>query len=484
MSTLITVPFAPTHETSPYVSGVRADIPGVSLSQHPEFLSLTHVHPDYIAELQCTSDSYVNPNNSTVCANTRVHMIQPLEPTYQHTRSVVVPRTLMVTLIILTVATTHKRVPVIHLRHTSSFQNGSGPSHRCTDTENMPPTQSAKGATTKRNRLLTVIHSEKSTAPSASSSKERLDQAKKRKMFKKSKSKDPLKLRVPMPSSSAANDVQIKDGEVAPALQTIPLNLPRYLSKPNFRPIPRRALQRDPHGRFHEAGFSQGEVSDVISPHLFTMLGRTAPASVPRPPLPSQVDAIVSDYVSDDRAHLPTHMVAVWGSQAPQRPRQITLYPVHQEVMQLQRAHLPIPEQTRAETPSSQPQNIQITLPVQSLCLPSPESYAPLARYIYHKDTLRLLNELLPVRPPADFEDNQAQIPSFGTFIGRNCEMKDILSRVMLINGLWKDACALAVHDDHDGLWDTIELAWEVMLTALAVALGKPELMIEDDSQP
>ncbi|KAH6910694.1 hypothetical protein BKA70DRAFT_1424352 [Coprinopsis sp. MPI-PUGE-AT-0042] len=360
---------------------------------------------------------------------------------------------------------------------------------RRTDTENMPPAQSAKGATTKRNRLLTAIHNDsrrKSTAPSATSSKERLEQAKKRKMFKKSKSKGPLKLRVPIPSSSAANDVQMKDGESVPAPQTIPLNLPRYLSKPNLRPIPRRALQRDPHGRFHEAGFSQGEVSDVVSPHLFTMLGRTTPASVPPTSLPSQVDAIVSDYISDDRACLPTHMVAVWGSQAPQRPRKITLYPVHQEVMQLHCAHLPpMPEQIRAETPSSsQPQNIQITLPVQSLCLPSPESYAPLARYIYHKDTLRLLNELLPVRPAADFEDNQAQIPSFGTFIGRNCEMKDILSRVMLINGLWKDACALAVHDDHDGLWDTIELAWEVMLTALAVALGKPELMIEDDSQP
>ncbi|KAH6905666.1 hypothetical protein BKA70DRAFT_1503106 [Coprinopsis sp. MPI-PUGE-AT-0042] len=377
--------------TSPFDSAVCTDIPGVSLSQHPEFLLLAQVHPDYIAD--CTS----TPGVSSCLGLSWSFLFGGPSASDQ----------------------------------SGSFQNGSGPSHRCTDTENMPRAQSAKGATTKRNRLLTVIHSEKSTVPSASSSKECLDQAKKRKMLKKSKSKDPLKLRVPMPSSSAANDVQIKDGEVAPALQTIPLNLPRYLSKPNLRPIPRRALQRDPHGRFHEASFSQGEVSDVISPHLFTMLGRTTPASVPPTPLPSQVDAIVSDYISDDRAYLPTHMVAVWGFQAPQRPRQITRYPVHQEVMQLQRAHLPIPEQIRAETPSSQPQNIQITLPVQSLCLPSPESYAPLARYIYHKDTLRLLNELLPVRPPADFEDNQAQIPSFGTFIGRNCEMKDILSRVI-----------------------------------------------------
>jgi hypothetical protein len=153
--------------------------------------------------------------------------------------------------------------------------------------------------------------------------------------------------------------------------------------------------------------------------------------------------------------------------------------------MELHCANFPaMPERIPSEpSSSSRPQDVQITLPTQSLCVPSPESYAPLARYIYHKDTLKLLTELLPVAPDADFEANQAQVSSFGTFIGRNCELSKIVSRMTLINGLWKNACALQVHDDWDGLWDTIELAWEVILTALAVATGKPELMIPADSQ-
>ena len=40
----------------------------------------------------------------------------------------------------------------------------------------------------------------------------------------------------------------------------------------------------------------------------------------------------------------------------------------------------------------------------------------------------------------------------------------------MTINGFWRNVCALGVFDL--GLWDSMDIAWEVILHALAIETG------------
>jgi hypothetical protein len=46
----------------------------------------------------------------------------------------------------------------------------------------------------------------------------------------------------------------------------------------------------------------------------------------------------------------------------------------------------------------------------------------------------------------------------------------------MAVHGLWQNVCALGIFDD--GLWETIDFAWRILLTAIAIGTGNPQAMI------
>lgn len=55
-----------------------------------------------------------------------------------------------------------------------------------------------------------------------------------------------------------------------------------------------------------------------------------------------------------------------------------------------------------------------------------------------------------------------------------------LLYQAMAVHGLWQNVCALGIFDDE--LWDMMDLAWEVMLSAVAIAIGSPEKMLGTES--
>jgi hypothetical protein len=50
------------------------------------------------------------------------------------------------------------------------------------------------------------------------------------------------------------------------------------------------------------------------------------------------------------------------------------------------------------------------------------------------------------------------------------------MHRVVTITGIWKNACALGIFDD--GLWDTLDLAWDILMEAFNVAAGQPQFVM------
>lgn len=205
--------------------------------------------------------------------------------------------------------------------------------------------------------------------------------------------------------------------------------------------------------------------------------------------LPSEFEVVINDDSSD----LPTHMFAVFGRQpfthGPPKPnrQKVTLYPVHDIVFAAHCAHLP---RLRPNKPSRSSVSEPIKLPVVPVCLPSPQTFPILSSYLYTKRTDLLLSALLPSVPmslagplgltsvdetiPDDF--HKAQTIAFAQKIARTFTARALLQHAMVINGVWRNVCALGVFEDR--LWSAMDFAWEAVLTALAFATGNPKAMV------
>ncbi|KAG2007211.1 hypothetical protein CC2G_014924 [Coprinopsis cinerea AmutBmut pab1-1] len=353
---------------------------------------------------------------------------------------------------------------------------------RRADAENMPPAPAVKGVAA--NRLRSSLHDASRrrrgrATNTPRNSKQLVEQAKRRDVMKpKSTSTGSLKFTITSPPST---DVQMSDA--APSTSTpltIPISLPKELARPQFKEVPREALMAvNPELADTDPEYIR-QVLESHGPQMLASLSNVK-ATLTTNALPSEIEVSLKDVQV-----APSHMVAVFGP-APRtavpKPRKVTLYPVHSFVLAAHCSNLPPfpPAATIPSAPASSDDKVR--LPVRSLCLPSPENYAPLAAYLYHKQTTTLLNAMLPSPVPHNFEIEQkhgATVDSFATRLGRTYTFEKLLLNTMMIHGLWQNACALGIHDQL--LWDTIDLAWQVMLTALAVSTGKPSLMISSVS--
>lgn len=139
-------------------------------------------------------------------------------------------------------------------------------------------------------------------------------------------------------------------------------------------------------------------------------------------------------------------------------------------------------------------------IPVVPLCLPCPEAFDPLARYMYDHQKDHLLNALVRIKvtlkgaheyPPIYFENPALRegldykkrlyrvvTDCMGFHIG---QLSKIHEQMQFVEGFWKNAVALAVSDDD--MWEILQLAWEGLVLAVKWLRDAHAQIAEHDAQ-
>ncbi|KAJ7248135.1 hypothetical protein B0H12DRAFT_726805 [Mycena haematopus] len=287
-------------------------------------------------------------------------------------------------------------------------------------------------------------------------------------------------------SAPQTADVEMQDVEAHPSLVTKTYRLPKELLRPAFEEISIETLLSVAPELGHGEETPDIEYIRDAMEELGPGILRAAVSVVADPPkdaVPKEIAITIKD---NSDYPLPTHMLAIHGRAAKEAPasspRQVTLVPAHSVVLALHCARLP----KLAESPSppayTSDDCTQLVVPVQPLCLPSPATYFLLSSFLYTKRADHLLKALLPCPPPPALDDDRTLLPAFAGRLASTYTAQALLLHVTSVHGLWQNACVLGVFVDE--LFDTIDLAWEVLLTAMAISQGTPELMLKRPSSP
>ncbi|KAG5651055.1 hypothetical protein H0H81_010051 [Sphagnurus paluster] len=267
----------------------------------------------------------------------------------------------------------------------------------------------------------------------------------------------------------------------APA-PTMPVRLPKKLGRPAVREVSREALVAvdkslvDVHPAYLREGLA------AFGPELIKSLSGVR-ASAPTGAMPTELDITVDT----NATAVPSHILAVYGptttsssspsSSSTSPSRKITLYPVHSLYLAAHCARLPAFPAT-LPSPSFTPgeSSVRCTVPVRPLCLPSPATYPHLSGFLYTQSPEVLLASVLPTPPPASLthqrhcEDGRAQ---YVRSLAQTYTPQRLLQHALLLHGVWRNACALGVVVP--AFWDTVDLAWGVLLDAIALGTGAQE---------
>lgn len=155
----------------------------------------------------------------------------------------------------------------------------------------------------------------------------------------------------------------------------------------------------------------------------------------------------------------PSHIIAAHFNPG----TRVTLYPVHAIILATYCANIPVLPVSKPPTPATAGESV--TIPVVTLRMPNPAMFPTLVAYLYTKRSETLLKELLPAESTcAKPELIRAHATSMTVEALMNCARK--------VWGLWTNASTLCVCDDK--LFRSLEMAWEVLLEALAMKSGKP----------
>ena len=135
-----------------------------------------------------------------------------------------------------------------------------------------------------------------------------------------------------------------------------------------------------------------------------------------------------------------------------------------------------LPSMAKTGADSSITADGTLILPVVHLQLPSLEAFPLLHSWITCPSPAALLQHVMPALPAASpssihslTSPTQASIASRLAVLPRNT----LLSKVSLVHQLWQDTCALSVADAK--LWDTMGMAWDMLVGALALQLSAEE---------
>jgi hypothetical protein len=159
--------------------------------------------------------------------------------------------------------------------------------------------------------------------------------------------------------------------------------------------------------------------------------------------------------------------------------RRVTLFPVHNIIFSTQCANLPqLPTPPKPTEPLNSTEPFTITIPVVPVSIPSPQTFPQLSAYLYTHSTNDLMAYLLPpcpqgLLPPNVDDTDPITLQQHARRMAETYTVQALLAQAMTINGFWRNVCALGVFDL--GLWDTMDVAWEVILNALAISTGNVE---------
>ncbi|KIJ64788.1 hypothetical protein HYDPIDRAFT_175315 [Hydnomerulius pinastri MD-312] len=262
----------------------------------------------------------------------------------------------------------------------------------------------------------------------------------------------------------------MSDSTSAISMSTV--TLPRYLSRPSFREISKATINAvAPELADTELNYIRDGL-ECLGPDMLQVL-----AGVKAEPISNVLPKELSVVINDLSADMPTHMLAVYSRQvSAATKRRVTLFPAHNIILAAHCSNLPIlptSNITRPETVGS-----SISVPVVPLCIPAPEVFPQLSTFLYTKRIDHLLASLLPCpAPQALYRDDPTSestlnlLQQFAGKLATTYSAQALLAYAMAVNGLWRNVCALGIDDEK--LWCALDVAWEVLITALAVSTGK-----------
>lgn len=196
------------------------------------------------------------------------------------------------------------------------------------------------------------------------------------------------------------------------------------------------------------------------------------PSSLPKSHLPPSLSIPLRAPPSRVTPTYPTHVLAVTSSKS--HDSQALMIPIHSLVLAAQCARLP-----ELRTPST-PVSHTLHLPVIPMAVPSPAAFAVLRSFMYDHRLDSVLKALFPL--PGNFLMNLSHSTVRATMTSGQalhqlslylCEasghdLQKLTMHTAHVKDLWQDMVALGLFDTE--LWDTLDLAWEIVLGAMNLA--------------
>ncbi|KAJ7207905.1 hypothetical protein GGX14DRAFT_634366 [Mycena pura] len=282
------------------------------------------------------------------------------------------------------------------------------------------------------------------------------------------------------------------------------IQLPRTLGRPPVSKVSRAALLAASPDLGH---LSVDDIRKTLLENASQMLASTSalspshlPAALPKDCLPPYLTVPVLPDRHCPCPSFPTHILAVSTARAsasassPSAATDIHLiFPIHAPILAAHCSKLPVlpTRAPRARPDTSAAAAVSVHLPVLPLALPSAPAFAVLLGWMYTRRLGAVLSALLafPASDPflrrleltltpkavraalASRSDRHALAAhvcaaAAGDVAG---DVAELMTHTAHVKELWQDMVALGIDDD--ALWDTLQLAYEIVLGALNLAV-------------
>ena len=179
----------------------------------------------------------------------------------------------------------------------------------------------------------------------------------------------------------------------------------------------------------------------------------------------------------DCSAQMPTHLFAVFSKPStppsPSNRTAMMLYPAHHVVFAAHCSNFP--RLKLSAPPPPQQRGGPVVLPVVPIVLPHPASYHAMHQYFYLKDPLRFMSSLLPSAPPPGVhEQSEPVTEQYVKHLATTFTSARLLSAIRHVHGACGNMVKLGVDDAM--MWQLLNIAWEVLLSAMAVHVNSAHL--------
>ncbi|KAK0484466.1 hypothetical protein IW261DRAFT_1330084 [Armillaria novae-zelandiae] len=255
------------------------------------------------------------------------------------------------------------------------------------------------------------------------------------------------------------------------------IQLPAMLARPHYSEVSPSAIEAvSP----ELAGVSPEYIRRSLrseTPQMLAGISALAPSHlptrIPKSHLPGALSIPVRSSSPSSRL-FPTHVLAV--SSTKTSSEHCMIFPIHALVLAAHCAHLPaIPPAQSHHTNQS-----LVRLPVLPFALPSPPAFGIIHNFIYTHRLEPVFRSLLPV--PAGFFQSITHETVLDTLESREAciqlsaylcsqeqgDLQKLTTHAVHVKELWQNMVALGIYSPD--LWDAVDLAWRIIIGALAIA--------------